>query len=69
MLFILHQKLCQINSYYLLSNLMLVTYFTLNFLFIFSYELFNITLDFAVENPFFEFTLIFYLLLQLYSFW
>ena len=42
--------------YHLLSNLMLVTYFTLNFLFIFSYELFNITLDVAVENPF-EFTL------------
>jgi hypothetical protein len=42
--------------YYLLSNLMLIIYFTLNFMFDLSCELFNITLNFAVKSPF-EFTL------------
>jgi len=41
---------------YLLSNLMLLVYYTLNFLFVFSCELFNVTLDFAIQKPF-EFTL------------
>ena len=49
-------KVVSDQFYYLLSKLMLLVYYTLNFLFVFSYELFNVTLDFAIQKPF-EFTL------------
>ena len=49
-------KVVSDQFYYLLSKLMLLVYYTLNFLFVFSCELFNVTLDFAIQKPF-EFTL------------
>lgn len=49
-------KVVSDQFYYLISNLMLFIYFTLNFIFDLSCELFNISLDFAIKSPF-EFTL------------